>query len=162
MGLESMVVEEEEKKVKRVLMDLVALATKKIFTNIALRLYKAEIVWVWVEVIKVKSQSTGTPEGGAGGNGGPGRGYNYQSGSLDGVGGGGNSCPSCPGGYNNLSGGSCSSSGETGAAGGEWATVGENTTNSGNGGGVGRAITGSNYSVSGTINSSTVKGAYNP
>ena len=112
--------------------------------------------------ICLKSQSTGTPEGGAGGNGGPGRGYNYQSGSLDGAGGGSNSCPSCPGGYSNLSGGSCSSSGETGGTGGEWGGEGTNTDNTGSGGDSGRAVAGSNYSVSGTINSATVKGAYNP
>ena len=112
--------------------------------------------------ICLKSQSTGTPEGGAGGNGGPGRGYNYQSGSLDGAGGGSNSCPSCPGGYNNLSGGSCSSIGETGGTGGEWGGEGTNTDNTGSGGDSGRAVAGSNYSVSGTINSATVKGAYNP
>ena len=51
---------------------------------------------------------------------------------------------------------------ETGGAGGDWATSGANTNNSGNGGGGARAISGSNYSVTGTINSSTVKGAYNP
>ena len=93
--------------------------------------------------------------GGAGGNGGPGRGYNIQTGSLAGASG---SAGASGGGCGAQNGGT----GETGAAGGEWATAGGNTTNSGNGGGVGKAITGSNYSVTGTINSSTVKGAFNP
>jgi hypothetical protein len=39
---------------------------------------------------------------------------------------------------------------------------GGNTSNSGAGGSNGRAITGSNYSVTGTINSGTIKGAYQP
>ena len=111
--------------------------------------------------ICIQTTTTSTPQGGTGGTGGSGRGYNYQSGSLDGAEGGANSCPSCPGGYSQ-SGGSCSSSGETGGSGGEWGGSGTNTNNTGNGGDSGRAVTGSNYSVSGTINSSTVKGAYNP
>ena len=103
----------------------------------------------------VQEYNTSGGTGGAGGTGGPGRGYNNQSGSLSGAAGSGGS-----------GGGGCGASsggtGETGGAGGEWATAGANTNNSGNGGGGSRAITGSNYSVSGTINSSTVKGAYNP
>lgn len=99
--------------------------------------------------------STDPGQGGAGGNGGPGRGYNYQTGALDGAGGGGGT-----------NGGGCGSTrggdGETGGDGGEWGDVGGNTNNTGSGGGPGRAITGSNYSVTGTINSTTVKGAYNP
>jgi len=103
----------------------------------------------------VQEYNTSGGTGGAGGTGGPGRGYNNQSGSLSGAGGSGGS-----------GGGGCGAqsgqTGETGGAGGEWATSGANTNNSGNGGGGARAISGSNYSVSGTINSSTVKGAYNP
>ena len=107
-----------------------------------------------------RTTSTSVPQGGAGGNGGPGRGYNYQSGSLDGAGGLGGQSPSCSSG--SQSGGRRGDTGETGGAGGEWGDSGENTNNSGSGGASGRAVAGSNYSVSGTINSSTVKGAYNP
>ena len=93
--------------------------------------------------------------GGTGGTGGPGRGYNNFSGSLSGAsgsaGGAGNGCGSTAG-----------ATGGTGGSGGEWASSGNDTSNSGSGGAAGRAITGSNYSVTGTINSSTVKGAYNP
>ena len=103
----------------------------------------------------VQEYNTSGGTGGAGGTGGPGRGYNNQSGSLAGAGGSGGG-----------SGGGCGAgngaTGETGGDGGEWATTGTNTNNSGSGGGGARAISGSNYSVSGTINSSTVKGAYNP
>jgi hypothetical protein len=103
----------------------------------------------------VQEYNTSGGTGGAGGTGGPGRGYNNQAGSLAGAGGSGGS-----------GGGGCGAqsgqTGETGGAGGDWATSGANTNNSGNGGGGARAISGSNYSVSGTINSSTVKGAYNP
>ena len=103
----------------------------------------------------VQEYNTSGGTGGAGGTGGPGRGYNNQSGSLAGAGG---SAGSDGGGCGAQSG----QTGETGGAGGDWATSGANTNNSGNGGGGARAISGSNYSVSGTINSSTVKGAYNP
>jgi len=103
----------------------------------------------------VQEYNTSGGTGGAGGTGGPGRGYNNQSGSLAGASGSAGS-----------GGGGCGAqngqTGETGAAGGEWATSGANTNNSGNGGGGARAISGSNYSITGTINSSTVKGAYNP
>lgn len=125
----------------------------------------ASIWWVRCET----QSNTSTPQGGVGGNGGNGRGYNNPinldgSGvdiSLKGGGGGPQQCPSCPGGTQQ-SGGSCSQAGETGATGGEWGFVGSNTTNSGDGGNPGRAISGSNYSVSGTINASTLKGLYNP
>jgi hypothetical protein len=93
--------------------------------------------------------------GGEGGNGGPGRGYNNLSGSLSGSGG-------AAGGANNGCGSTNGATGETGGSGGEWGVSGGNTTNTGNGGSPGRAISGSNYSVTGTINSSTIKGAYNP
>jgi len=103
----------------------------------------------------VKEYNTSGGTGGVGGTGGPGRGYNNQSGSLSGAAGAGGS-----------GGGGCGATsgatGETGGAGGDWASAGGNTNNSGSGGANGRAITGSNYSVSGTINSSTVKGAYRP
>lgn len=109
-------------------------------------------IW-WKECERFYDTSGGI--GGDGGNGGPGRGYNIQTGSLAGAGG---SAGTEGGGCGAQNGGT----GETGGTGGEWATAGGDTTNTGNGGGVGRAITGSNYSVTGTINSTTVKGAYNP
>ena len=108
---------------------------------------------VYVRCERRTSTSGGT--GGAGGTGGPGRGYNNQSGSLAGAGG---SAGSGGGGCGAQSG----QTGETGGAGGDWASAGANTNNSGNGGSGARAISGSNYSVTGTINSSTVKGAFNP
>lgn len=89
---------------------------------------------------------------GTGGNGGNGQGYNLTR--SDGVagtaGGSGGGCGATNG-----------TSGETGGNGGDWATSGGNTTNSGSGGSGARAISGSNYTVDGTIDSSTVKGAYN-
>jgi len=96
--------------------------------------------------------------GGAGGTGGSGRGYNNFSGSLSGspgaaggAGGGGNTQAATNG-----------TNGENGASGGEWSQSGGDTGNSGNGGSGGRAISGSNYVVTGTINPDTVKGLYNP
>jgi hypothetical protein len=101
--------------------------------------------------------------GGVGGDGGPGRGYNNLSGSLSGATGSagtaGGTCTS-GGSYGTAPGNG--QTGETGGSGGDWAASGGNTTNTGNGGSSGRAITGSNYSVTGTINSATVKGLYNP
>jgi len=101
------------------------------------------------------SYSTSGGTGGTGGNGGPGRGYNYQSGSLSGSSGtggtGGGGCGATSGG-----------SGLDGASGGNWGSPGNDTSNSGSGGSSGRAIFGSNYSVTGSINSTTVKGSYNP
>ncbi len=91
--------------------------------------------------------------GGAGGAGGTGRGYNNQSGSLSGnagfPGAPGNGCGSTPG-----------AQGGTGAPGGDWGANGGNTPNTGNGGTAGRAITGGNYSLNGSVNSSTLKGFY--
>jgi hypothetical protein len=49
-----------------------------------------------------------------------------------------------------------------GASGGDWASNGDNSNNTGSGGVAGKAISGSNYFVEGEINASTVKGAYNP
>jgi hypothetical protein len=103
----------------------------------------------------VQEYNTSGGTGGAGGTGGPGRGYTNQSGSLAGAGG---SAGGSGGGCGATSGGT----GQNGGSGGEWATSGTNTDNIGNGGGGARAISGSNYSVTGTINPSTVKGFYNP
>jgi len=107
-------------------------------------------IW-WRECERYYNTSGGT--GGAGGNGGLGRGYANISGSLSGSpgsgGSGGGGCGAQNGG-----------TGETGGSGGNWASGGGNTSNSGNGGSAGKAITGSGYSVTGTLNSDTIKGTY--
>jgi hypothetical protein len=92
--------------------------------------------------------------GGEGGNGGLGRGYNQSR--TDGAAGAAGAAGGCP------SLGGSGQQGETGGNGGDWGVSGGNTSNSGSGGSNGRAITGSNYSVTGTINSGTIKGAYQP
>jgi len=100
--------------------------------------------------------------GGTGGLGGPGRGYNYSGDRAgdNGTSGSGGGCS----GYNEN--GSPvptrGKDGEKGGDGGDWGNNGENTNNTGNGGETGRAIRGDNYSVTGTVDSSTVRGAYNP
>lgn len=110
---------------------------------------------------RIYNSVSGGP-GGTGGLGGPGRGYNY-SGSLTGDNGTSGSGGGCPG-YNEN--GSPvpqrGQDGEKGGDGGDWGNNGGNTNNTGNGGSTGRAIRGNNYSVGGTIDSNTVRGAYNP
>lgn len=102
---------------------------------------------------------SGSP-GGIGGNGGNGRGYNNQSGSLSGSSGGsGSSAAKCNNG-NTADGATDGIPGEDGGDGGDWAQSGENTNNSGNGGESGRAVTGNTYTVTGVINSDTIKGSY--
>ncbi len=104
--------------------------------------------------------------GGEGGDGGPGRGYDNQSGSLAGdsgvAGSAWSGCPNPP--YTGGTGtpGTGGNTGDTGGDGGEWGLVGQNTPNTGSGGAAGKAISGSNYSVIGTINNNTIRGAYNP
>ena len=99
--------------------------------------------------------------GGAGGNGGNGRGHNY-GGSIGGAGGSSGTpwagCGSYDGTGNSGSGGA---TGQTGGSGGNWGQAGSGA-GLGNGGNAGRAISGAGYSVVGTINSSTLKGLYNP
>jgi hypothetical protein len=92
--------------------------------------------------------------GGEGGNGGVGRGYNQSR--TDGATGTVGTTGGCQ------TYGGTGDTGETGGNGGDWGVSGGNTSNSGSGGSNGRAITGSNYSVTGTINSATIKGAYQP
>jgi len=91
--------------------------------------------------------------GGIGGNGGNGRGYTNQSASLSGAlgqnGQPGNGCGSTPG-----------QQGGTGGSGGEWGQRGGDTPNTGSGGNAGQAVWGSGYSLTGNINSSTIKGQY--
>ena len=102
-----------------------------------------------------RTYSTSAGTGGDGGTGGPGRGYNNPSGSLSGS-----------AGTAGTSGGGCGSTagtnGETGGDGGLYGSSGGNTGNSGTGGTAGRAISGSNYSVDGTLNTDTLKGLYQP
>lgn len=50
--------------------------------------------------------------------------------------------------------------GEPGGNGGDWAGGGGLTNNIGSGGSPGRAIAGSGYSITGTINTNTIKGLY--
>ncbi len=101
--------------------------------------------------------------GGAGGTGGSGRGYNYATGSLDGQAGSAGAAFGGCGGYDgtNTPGGQ-GNPGTDGGDGGDWGSAGENTANTGNGGVAGSAVSGSNYSVIGTINTDTLKGAFNP
>jgi hypothetical protein len=98
--------------------------------------------------------------GGEGGNGGKGQGYNHNktNGSIGSIGLSG----SCAGytGTGTLPG--TGYTGETGGNGGDWGQPGTNTNSSADGSPAGRSITGSNYSVTGEINSSTVKGLYKP
>lgn len=105
---------------------------------------------VYQNVCSVYTYTSGGSRG-IGGNGGVGQGYNQTrtNGAQRTLGTGGGGCGATNG-----------TDGETGGNGGDWASPGGNTTNSGNGGSAGRAITGSNYSVTGTINSSTIKGLY--
>ena len=112
----------------------------------------------WYKICEYK-YTTSTPSAGYSGVGGLGRGYNNQTGSLEGGKGGGANCPSCDGGYSQQ-GGSCSTAGGDGALGGDWSKPGDITSNSGSGGAAGRAITGSTYSVTGTL-IGTIKGTFN-
>ena len=92
--------------------------------------------------------------GGEGGDGGTGRGYgNEAPNPLQGDNGG----PPAPDNGCNSSQGQ---PGETGGAGGEWALAGGDTNNTGNGGLPGRAITGTSYSVIGSISATTIKGDF--
>lgn len=92
--------------------------------------------------------------GGEGGNGGLGQGYNQsRTNGSAGAAGQTGGCPSL---------GGSGQTGETGGDGGDWGSSGGNTNNVGSGGSPGRAITGSNYNVTGTINSGTIRGAYQP
>lgn len=106
--------------------------------------------------------------GGEGGNGAAGRGWNNFSGGRTGSGGAGATSPGCNSGYGPAQ-GSNGVTGEKGGDSGDWGQNGASTDtngsgpyqgNGGIGGSAGRAIAGANYTVEGTINSTTVKGAY--
>ena len=99
--------------------------------------------------------------GGVGGDGGRGRGFNFQSGSIAGAtGGAGGAFAGCSGFTGTVTAGSQGNTGETGGNGGEWGESGSNTSNTGNGGNPGKAITPTGFTVTGTVNSSTIKGSY--
>ena len=112
------------------------------------------------------------PTQGIGGRGGNGKGYNL--GRSDGQNGTSPSpkCPTCPPGYtlggNSNDPGICTTDGSRGGDGGDWGQNGASTTANNamhqpqpsNGGKAGKAICGSNFTVSGTINGNTVKGSY--
>ena len=100
--------------------------------------------------------------GGHGGNGGHGRGHNHLSGSLSGASGqNGTGWAGC-GGYDGTgNSGSGGANGQTGGSGGTWGEPGY-AAGVGSGGAAGRAVSGANYGIHGTINSNTVKGYYQP
>jgi len=100
--------------------------------------------------------------GGLGGVGGKGRGYDNQNGSIsggDGLPGSGSPSP-CSGTQSPAPG--IGKPGKKGGDGGNYGESGQSTPNTGDGGAAGRAISGSNYSVTGTLNTNTIKGLYNP
>jgi len=116
------------------------------------------VAWWYVGCCRTTTKLGGP--GGTGGVGGKGRGYDNQSGpSSGGSGSEGTAGEICPSGNRS---GEKGGNGGTGAAGGDYGQVGESTDNTGSGGAPGRAISGSNYSVTGTLNTSTIKGLYNP
>ena len=99
--------------------------------------------------------------GGTGGDGGRGRGFNYQSGSIAGAGGSaGGAFGGCSGFDGTISNGGQGNTGETGASGGDWGQDGSDTSNTGDGGDAGVAIHPSGITVTGTLNSNTIKGSY--
>jgi hypothetical protein len=105
--------------------------------------------------------------GGEGGNGAAGRGWNNFNDTITGSNGAASPSPGC---YDWApSPGSDGVTGEKGGDAGDWGQDGESTDtngsgqwqgNGGTGGTAGRAIVGSNYTVEGTLNSTTLKGAY--
>ena len=110
---------------------------------------------------KQDPQTVAGGTGGTGGDGGRGRGYNYQSGSIAGAtGSGGSSFGGCGGYDGQITAGGTGNTGETGASGGELGADGGDTSNTGDGGDAGAAIFPSGISVTGSINSNTIKGSY--
>ena len=113
-------------------------------------------------------QDSTIPTQGIGGRGGDGQGYqqsktNGQAGTNP-----AEKCPTCPSGFT-LSGGNCTTPGNTGGDGGDWGSAGESTSANNamrqpqpsTGGSAGPAICGSNYDLRGTVNGNTVKGTIN-
>ena len=113
------------------------------------------------ECRKQDPQTVAGGAGGAGGDGGRGRGFNFQSGSIAGAtGSGGSPFGGCSGFVGTITVGGTGNTGETGASGGEWGASGGNTSNTGDGGDAGAAITPSGFTVTGVVNSNTIKGSY--
>ena len=101
--------------------------------------------------------------GGEGGDGGAGRGYNNLSGTLSGNPGFPGAAGSCSGYDGTTTTPGTGNPGGNGGNGGDWASDGvSDGINIGSGGVAGRAISGSNYSVTGSINADTIKGLYQP
>ena len=102
-----------------------------------------------------------TPTGGTGGNGGKGRGYIYPSDVINLLGSSGTKgiCPTCSSG--SLNGGTCGTDGSRGGAGGDWASDGEETAATWHRGYAGKAFLGSYYILTGSLNGTTIRGAYN-
>ena len=76
------------------------------------------------------------------------------------TGGAGGAFAGCSGFTGTVTAGSQGNTGETGGNGGEWGESGSNTSNTGDGGDPGKAITPTGFTVTGTVNSSTIKGSY--
>jgi len=113
------------------------------------------------ECRKQDPQTVAGGAGGTGGDGGRGRGFNFQSGSLAGAsGGGGSAFGGCAGFVGTITAGGTGADGETGASGGEWGEDGGDTSNTGDGGNAGAAIFPSGFTITGSINSNTIKGSY--
>lgn len=119
--------------------------------------------WLSGVICRIEQSST-TPTQGIGGRGGNGQGYNQsRSNGQDGTKG---NCPTCPSGLN-LSGGECSTDGGRGGDGGDWGSDGGETEGQRTRGRAGAAInrdatlSADTYSLSGTIDSNTVRGAIN-
>ena len=113
------------------------------------------------ECRKQDPQTVAGGTGGAGGDGGRGRGFNHQSGSIAGsAGSGGGAFVGCGGYTGTITAGGTGNTGETGGNGGEWGQSGSNTSNTGDGGDPGKAITPTGFTITGTVNSSTIKGSY--
>lgn len=116
----------------------------------------------WIQYIRCRiEQPSTTPIQGIGGRGGNGQGYSQSR--TNGENGSAGTCPTCPGGLN-LSGGECATNGGRGGDGGDWGQDGGETTGNRTRGRAGAAINkeGSNtYSLNGTVNSNTVRGAIN-
>lgn len=113
--------------------------------------------WIQYATCRIQ-QASSTPTQGIGGRGGNGVGYSQSR--TNGENGSAGTCPSCPGGFW-LQGGECASTGKRGGDGGDWGQDGGETSGSRTKGRGGAAISGSSYRVYGSINSNTVKGAFN-
>ena len=121
----------------------------------------AEVKKAMDERRKKPPEQAGAGVRGRGKDGGRGRGFNFQSGSLAGAsGGGGSAFAGCSGFVGTITPGGTGSDGETGASGGEWGQDGGDTSNTGDGGDAGAAIFPSGFTVTGSINTNTIKGSY--